>query len=92
MSGMHRRNPPRRNLPTVAADDWVSQQDAAHELSIGMARVAILVANGSLVAALSPAGAEGVTRSSLARERLWRREATARDRLRRAVRNAIDYF
>jgi hypothetical protein len=77
------------NAPVaVAAEDWVSQPDAAQTLGVPVLFVGWLIACEHLEPAEGPQG-PGVIRSSLDREVAWRKEATWRDRLVRLVKNVV---
>ena len=72
----------------VAAEDWVSQPDAAQTPGVPVLFVGWLSACEHLEPAEGPEG-PGVIRWSLDREVAWRKEATWRDRLVRLVNNVV---
>jgi hypothetical protein len=69
----------------VPAAEWVSQFDAADTLGVSVLRIGGLIANDHLDPAENPEGVAGVTKNSLKREMVWRRNATPWDRLKRAA-------
>lgn len=58
--------PPSWEVPVVAPDGWMSQQDAAESLGVSMARVAWLIQAHVLVPVRTEDGKAGVSTASVA--------------------------
>jgi hypothetical protein len=80
------------NAPSeAAAEDWVSQPDAARTLGLPVLSIGWLIACEHLEPAEGPEG-RGVTRSSLDREVALRKDAKWHDRLARLVKNIVRWI
>jgi len=79
-------------LPVVSDDEWVSQDQATRMLGVSLARIASTIANGHLEQALNNNGDRGVTLGSVRAEKHWRRQAGWTRRLRRAIRDRVDWI
>jgi hypothetical protein len=71
--------------PAVDNDEWLSFDEAAQSLGLSTRRLRTAITAGSVVRASNYAGDVGVTRSSVEREREWRRNSTKSERARRWV-------
>lgn len=76
----------------VEDDAWMSQPEAARHLGIALARVGMLIANGHLTPAESPAGRAGVTTASVEAEKTWRANASIRAKSLRFLKDTINWF
>lgn len=86
----------------VAAHDWMSQQEAAETLQVGVMAVGWLVACGHLEPAVctdrvyglatGPSLEPGVTRVSVNKEAVWRAGASPWQRWRRRLRDTLNWF
>ena len=79
--------------PTVPAADFMTQQEAASELSAKIPlTVGVLIARGILEPAFLRGDEEGVTRRSVEAELRWRRETGFWRRLRRRLGGIIHWI
>ena len=89
---MARRYPKYSNVPQMESPAWVSQRQAARELSVSVLRIGLLMANEHLEPAEDSERNMGVTRISLDAERRWRRETPLAIRFLRPVRDTVNRF
>ena len=86
----------------VPAKDWMSQQEAAETLNVGVLAVGSLVTRGHLQPAecvertyglaTGPSLEPGVTRASVNREMMWRNSAALWQRSWRRVKDTLNWF
>lgn len=78
-------------VPTVSHDAWASQPEAARFLGISVVRIGVLISVDHLSPAHNPDGEAGVTKESLKRESSWRESATVYKKMRRLIRDSVNF-
>ena len=81
------------DVAEVAATALLTEEQAAQRLGLSANRVRWLTVNGHLRRGVTPdRGVGGVTEESVERERVWRSDATALQRLRRGLSYAFTWL
>ncbi len=80
------------SVVTLNPPDWVSQPDAARELGTNLGMIGLLIVNGHLEPAETSLREMGVTRESLDAENAWRRSAPLARRVRRRLRDVLNWL